>query len=157
MVTVRTLTADEWPLWRTLRLAALAEAPNAFASTLAEWSGPADTEARWRARLASVPYNVVAHVDGEPAGMASGTAPDGDGVELISMWVAPHVRGRGVGDALIDAVVDWGRRSGARHIALDVMSANVYALGLYERNGFRLCGEPAVDSRCERRLVRTLD
>jgi len=156
MVTVRTLTPDEWPLWRALRLAALAEAPNAFSSTLAEWSGPGDSEARWRERLANVPYNVVASIGGEPAGIASGTAPSGDGVELISMWVAPHARGRGVGDVLIAAVVDWGRRNGVHRIELDVMSANEHALRLYERNGFCLVDAQPADAKCERRMARDL-
>src|ERR1700722_14623539 len=50
---------DDWRLWRELRLAALTEAPGAFGSTLAEWSGAADTEQRWRGRLESVPLNLV--------------------------------------------------------------------------------------------------
>jgi ribosomal protein S18 acetylase RimI-like enzyme len=88
--------------------------------------------------------------------MASGTAPDGDAVELISMWVAPHVRGCGVGDALIAAIVDWARRNGARRIALDVMSANDHALHLYERHGFRTVDASPANPKCERRMVRNL-
>lgn len=48
------VSPDSWRMWRELRLAALAEAPNAFGSTLAEWSGAGDTEQRWRARLEDV-------------------------------------------------------------------------------------------------------
>jgi hypothetical protein len=50
-----------------LRLAALAEAPAAFGSTLSDWSGPGDTEERWRARLASVAHNIVLEHGGSPA------------------------------------------------------------------------------------------
>ena len=53
------VTSDGWRLWRELRLAALAEAPAAFGSTLAEWSGAVDTEQRWRARLEDVALNLV--------------------------------------------------------------------------------------------------
>jgi len=68
MITAQQLCEDDWALWRTLRQAALAEAPGAFGSTLAEWTGAGDTEARWRARLVTVPFNVVARLTiGRPA------------------------------------------------------------------------------------------
>jgi hypothetical protein len=51
---VITLTPNDWRQWRELRLAALAEAPAVFGSTLADWTGEGDTEDRWRARLSSV-------------------------------------------------------------------------------------------------------
>ncbi|MDQ2841327.1 MAG: hypothetical protein M3Y72_09865 [Acidobacteriota bacterium] len=69
---------DDWPLWRKLRLEALEEAPYAFSSTLVDWQGEGDTEARWRARLSTVPLNVVADLNGTVAGMVSATAPSQD-------------------------------------------------------------------------------
>lgn len=100
------LSEDDWKMWRELRLAALAEAPYAFGSQLADWQGQGDREERWRGRLA-IPsgYNIMAILDGQPVGMASGVPADEDGVvELISMYVAPRGRGRGVGDRLLGAV-----------------------------------------------------
>ena len=121
MIALRSISADDWRAWREFRLEALREAPSAFGSTLAQWQGDGDTEARWRARLNDVPFNAIAEIDGTAAGIASGTALSPDGaVELISMWVAPFARGRGVGDALIDAVVPQ----------------NAYAIALYSRHGF---------------------
>src|SRR5690349_14341050 len=100
---LRRIGIDDWALWRKLRLEALAEAPYAFGSTLADWQGQGDTEARWRGRLSDVPLNVIAEWQETAAGMVSATAPDPDGaVELISMWVAPAVRGYGIGDALVN-------------------------------------------------------
>jgi ribosomal protein S18 acetylase RimI-like enzyme len=141
VLTLELLTPDDWPLWRQLRHRALEEAPHAFGSTLAEWQGDGDRAERWRARLEAVAHNVVARLDGEPAGMASGTAPDDHGAgELISMWVSPAARGRGVGDALVAEIVRWERAVGAATLDLDVVETNTAAIALYERHGFVLVG-----------------
>jgi ribosomal protein S18 acetylase RimI-like enzyme len=48
---------------------------------------------------ADVALNLVLTAHDKPVGMVSATAPSMDGeVELISLWVAPAGRGRGVGD-----------------------------------------------------------
>lgn len=135
VVTTRTLTADDWALWRALRLAALADSPRAFGSRLSDWQGDADREERWRARL-SVPgaHDVVALLDGAPVGMGSGMPAVG-AAELVSMWVAPPARGHGVGDLLVATVVEWARPSFAA-LRLTVKVDNPAARGLYLRNGF---------------------
>jgi ribosomal protein S18 acetylase RimI-like enzyme len=143
MIELRALTPDDWPIWRELRLAALAEAPRAFGAQLADWQGEGDREERWRARL-SIPgsYNVVALRAGEPVGMASGV-PTGDPavVELISMWVAPAGRGRGVGDELVRDIERWARGVGAGVLRLSVADGNEPAAALYTRNGLAYTGE----------------
>ena len=142
-VTVHILEPDEWERWREVRLAALAEAPYAFGSTLAEWSGVGDTEARWRQRLTDVPYNVVATSDDRLCGMASGTAPVDGVVDLLSFWVTPEVRGLGVGDLLVTEVVSWARRQGAHTLALCVRVGNDRATAFYLRHGFLDAGPVA--------------
>jgi GNAT superfamily N-acetyltransferase len=87
-------------------------------------------------------HNVVAALDGQPVGMASGVPTDEDGVvELISMYVTPSGRGRGVGDHLLHAVEQWAQRVGAKTLRLAVAEGNRNALALYERNGFLDTGE----------------
>ncbi|GGN65644.1 N-acetyltransferase [Actinoplanes lobatus] len=145
MVETRVLAPDDWKIWRELRLAALSEAGYAFGAQLADWSGEGDREDRWRARLA-IPgsINLVAAVDGLPVGMASGVPGDKEQiVELISMYVAPAGRGRGVGDLLVGAVERWARQRGAEVLRLAVAEGNENAWALYERNGFRDTGEIA--------------
>jgi hypothetical protein len=62
---VRTVAADDWQLWRDVRLKALADAPEAFGATLAEWETA--NKKRWRRRLEEVPFNVVATPPVRPA------------------------------------------------------------------------------------------
>jgi ribosomal protein S18 acetylase RimI-like enzyme len=143
MVEIHVLTPDDWRTWRHLRLAALTEAPYAFGSQLADWTGDGDAEERWRARL-SIPesHNAVALLDGHGVGMATGVPTSDVGiVELISMWVAPGARGRGVGDALVRDIEGWARSIGARVLRLSVAEDNAHGALLYQRHGFRYTGE----------------
>lgn len=161
MIVVRTLTVDGWAEWRALRLAALQEAPQAFEQKLADWQGEGDSEQRWRERLTGVPLNLLADLDGDPVGMVSATLPDHDGtVELISLWVAPVARGRGVGDALMAAVLRWATERGASRIALRVAEGNHHATALYSRHGFVDTGpfdELGTDHPAERHMTREAD
>jgi GNAT superfamily N-acetyltransferase len=138
-INLRRIGIGDWPLWRKLRLEALEEAPYAFGTTLADWQGQGDTEARWRGRLSDVPLNIVAECQETAAGMASATAPSPEGsvdrVELMSMWVAPFVRGHGVGDALAYAIIEWAREQQASRVALALFEGNERALALYRRHG----------------------
>jgi len=144
VIELRVLAADDWKDFRALRLAALAEAPDAFGSTLASWSGDGDREDRWRRRL-TIPgsHNLLALLDGVPAGIASGVPVEtGEPeIELISMWVSPAARGHGVGDALVSAVERFARDTGARALRLAVVPDNPHAIRLYERGGFTATGE----------------
>ena len=154
MIEIRWLVADDWEVWRDLRIRALNTDPDAFGSTLSEWRD-AD-EARWRQGFAEVAFRAIAVVDGRPAGMIGGR-DKGDQVEIISVWTAPSVRGRGVGDALITAVVDRAAQGGWRSVILHVRAANAPAIGLYRRHGFVDAG-PTPPNReggpPERRMVR---
>jgi ribosomal protein S18 acetylase RimI-like enzyme len=161
VIDIRELTAEDWPIWRELRLAALAEAPSAFGSRLVDWQHA--PEIRWRERL-SIPgsYNLVANLDGRPAGMASGISAedDPDAIELISMWVSPAARGQQVGDRLVTAVVDRARDRGASRVVLAVAADNPAATALYHRNGFQDTDEPPRPmpdgARCELVMVKPL-
>ncbi len=159
VIVLKALGPDDWRAWRSLRRRALADAPDAFGSTLSEWSGARDTETRWRHRLDTVAHNLLAELDGRAVGMASATAPEEGDVTLLSMWVAPEGRGRGVGDALVASVKEWARRSGGARVQLDVRVTSTHAVALYARHGFVDVGaasEPG-DPRPERRMVVVLD
>ena len=74
-IRVRVFRSSEWHSYRELRLRALADSPNAFATTYADAAAQSDEQ--WASRLAGLSAEtdlpLVAEVDGEPAGMAWGT------------------------------------------------------------------------------------
>lgn len=144
---LRTCAADDWRLYRDLRLRALADSPDAFGSTLAAEAGR--PEAEWARRLASsadarVSLPLVAELSGELIGLAWGridaSAPDV--AALYQMWVAPTHRGRGVGQKLLEAVIAWATAQNAAFLELGVTCGDSPARRLYERAGFKPLGEP---------------
>jgi ribosomal protein S18 acetylase RimI-like enzyme len=138
---VRPLRAHEWQTYRDLRLGALADAPDAFARTLAEEQGRSDAE--WSQMLSASTgspsqISLVAEWGERPVGLAYGrlAAEDPEIAHLYSMWVAPSARRSGVGRALVGAVVAWARSAKARTLVLQVTEGNAPAATLYERAGF---------------------
>lgn len=141
---IRIAGPDDWVDWRRLRLRSLTENPEAFASSVTMWTGDRDTEANWRSRLSSPGACFLAYDGAAPVGMV-GAQPDDAGVELISMWVAPEARRRGLGGQLIDAVIDW---AGRRVLHLRVIDGNAAALTTYESRGFVLQSGCVDDEGC---------
>jgi ribosomal protein S18 acetylase RimI-like enzyme len=77
--------------------------------------------------------------DGEIVGNASAScAPYG--VADLGMAVADGWRGRGVGAALLDRLVEAAPGLGAHKVALEVWPHNVAAIGLYRSRGFEVEG-----------------
>lgn len=154
---VEQLGGEQWADLRALRLAALADEPAAFWATLAEEA--AFDESRWRAFVTDVIWFVIRQ-EGRVVGGAGGLPTAGSGPELIGMWVAPEVRGRGFGASLVAAVCDWARGIGAATVGLWIVEGNGRARSLYERCGFRPTGEnaapPAPRVGMEQRLRLTL-
>ena len=142
MVLVRETVPDDWQALRDIRLEALRDAPTAFGSTyeLEVLRG----EAHWRDRVArgGTFLAFVPEVSAtEPAGLIGGYQEDPVTVELVSMYVRPRARGRGVGEALVAAVIDWAGNRNAECVRLWVTETNAPARALYERCGFAPTGE----------------
>ena len=57
------------------------------------------------------------------------------------MYVRPRGRGRGVGEALVAAVIGWAADRRATSVHLWVTETNAPARALYQRCGFALTGE----------------
>ena len=131
---VRRVRADEWNVLREVRLRALAESPEAFATTFEEARARPEQWWRiWAERSAeSSGQAMFLAWDGAPAGIVGAVAEQGR-FRLISMWVDPPARGRGVGRVLLEAAVAF---AGEAQIVLSVTDGNEAVGRLYELCGF---------------------
>lgn len=138
------LHSDDWSRQRAVRLRALQRDPDAFGSTIERERD--FEEGRWRARLEGAVATLLARrvEDGADVGMlvladASAWGEPGD-VGVFGVWVAPEVRGCGVGRQLMQAALDIARAHGGRRAVLEVGDHNAGAIALYEAMGFLRTG-----------------
>jgi len=60
----------------------------------------------------------------------------GDDGELLQIAVEKSSRGRGVGDLLIDSVLDYAAENAFNSVFLEVRCSNTAAVSLYKKHGF---------------------
>ncbi len=145
MVRVRTLGPDEVNLHRDVRLNALQDAPDSFGETSAQ--AAARPISYWEELTRSV-TEAGRHVmflacEGDDVlGCAYGLVEGerGDRGRVGGMWVNPAVRRRGIGGALLGAVITWARGRGFKRVGLWAPAHSPAALALYCRAGFHQTG-----------------
>jgi GNAT superfamily N-acetyltransferase len=162
-VRLRRLRACDAARLRELRLRALREAPDAFATTFDEARArPPSYWAEWARAPVEEQVTVVAIDGGRWVGMASGWLLEDSPASawLARLWVDPGARRAGLGSRLIEAVAEWARERGAITLELSVTANNVAAARLYASAAFVETGRrrplPADPSRTEVFLSRSL-
>lgn len=145
MIEVRRIRSDEAAAYREVRLAALEDSPAAFASTRdIESAYESEVWEQRTRRAASGPQSALfLAMDDRPVGMVGvlQNASDETTAELVSMWVAPSGRRRGVRAALVGRAVAWADESGYRRVEPWVTRGNESAERLYRRLGFAVTRE----------------
>ncbi len=61
-------------------------------------------------------------------------------VELANMGVSPQFRSQGIGEQLIQALLDWAKDHGYDRIFVSAYASNTKAIVFYQKNGFREIG-----------------
>jgi GNAT superfamily N-acetyltransferase len=143
VLVIRMLEPSEWQALRKLRLRALKDSPHAFGSTYEREI--AFDEVAWSQRFERTAWFAADQGD-DLCGMSAGMYAHDDpphARELVSMWVAPEVRGTGVGGSLINAVKAWASDEGATELYLWVAADNDQAERFYGRFGFKRTGHRA--------------
>ena len=140
--TIRQLRPADAADYRTIRLAALQNAPEAFGSTYEMEAG--QTMSGWEERL-QTPGAFAAFMDGKIVGMArfvqdAGSAKERHKGAVYAMYVAPQARGQGIGSALLEALISHA--SGVvEQLRLGVVDTNEAAIRLYQKHGFEIYGK----------------
>ena len=130
-----------------IRQATVADAPE-LARLLEDFNTEFDEDTPEREALAERIAELIEA--GELLGLLAGDGPDGfahlrfrpgvttPGLEayLEELYVAPRLRGQGMGRALLDAAMAAARERGATRMDLGTSVDDTAAIGLYEASGF---------------------
>jgi L-amino acid N-acyltransferase YncA len=136
MVEIRGMTRDDWPAVEAIYAAGIATGDATFETSPPSW-GEFD-----RGRMRD--HRLVATEGGEVVGWAA-LMPTSSrecyaGVVEHSVYVAESARGRGVGRALMEALVAGADAAGLWTIQTSIFPENAASVALHERLGFRVVG-----------------
>ena len=136
---IHRLNSKNWKQFRTIRLQALEDSPDAFGSTLEKERQYSDDI--WINRLSrtDVATFVATAEEGSDVGLVT-AAPYDQFLGLYSMWVSPQARKSGVGGALVDELIQWATQQNHTRILLDVADQNTAAIAFYDSRGFKPTG-----------------
>ncbi|WP_417579293.1 GNAT family N-acetyltransferase [Nitrincola sp.] len=143
---IKTLTPEDWEIYKSARLKSLRDSPDSFGSTYDQESALSDAE--WQTRLnlklrALDALPLVAKMDGQPVGLAWGVIhePDLGVAHIYQMWVSPALRGKGIATSLLREIKAWAAGRGCEFVALAVTNSNQAAVSLYMSSGFIATGQ----------------
>ena len=142
MIDVRQIRSHEWERLRDIRLEALVDTPTAFATTFAEAEAFPDSlwQERTGAGAAGHDQITVLAVSGDrTVGMTVALGRPGNDrrvVPIVSVYVTPRERRKGVAQRLLNTAEEWARNHGASRTSLWVEEENVPARCFYESIGY---------------------
>lgn len=134
---IETMRAEDWPQVRAIYLEGIATGNATFETVAPPWEA-------WDAAHAKEPRLVARDAGGAVLGWAALT-PVSDrcvyaGVGDLSVYVATSARGRGVGKALLQALVAESERVGIWTLQAGIFPENGPSLALHRSCGFREVG-----------------
>ena len=130
------MNPDDWPAVEAIYAAGIATGDATFEAEPPTW---AEFDA---GKLPN--HRLVAVEDGSVIGWAAAVGVSERcvyaGVAEHSVYVAPEAGGRGVGRALLDALITSTEAAGIWTLQSGIFPENVASLALHERCGFRVVG-----------------
>jgi GNAT superfamily N-acetyltransferase len=138
---IRLLTPEDFELFKTIRLEAIADHPPAFTVTYEE--ALHQTEKQWLHMLET--SHIFTYMDADrPVGLAGyfffNASQARHRAKVFAVYVHKDYRGKGIMDWLLNAIDYHARDHGFEQLHLDVGTYNEKALRCYERNGYVVYG-----------------
>jgi phosphinothricin acetyltransferase len=136
-LTISPMTAADWLAVARIYEAGIAGGNATFELAAPEWE-------EWCATHVEDPCLVARAASGELLGWAAlglaSARPVYRGVAEVSIYVDPEHSGRGVGRALLNALIEASERAGFWTLEAGIFPENAASIALHEACGFKLVG-----------------
>jgi L-amino acid N-acyltransferase YncA len=136
MLRIEPLTPGDWEAVRAIYLEGIATGNATFALSAPEWE-------EWDSGHLEI-CRIVARSGDEVLGWAALSPVSGRcvyaGVAEVSVYVGVAARGRGIGTALLDALLRESEQNGIWTVQAGIFPENKASIRLHERVGFRIVG-----------------
>jgi ribosomal protein S18 acetylase RimI-like enzyme len=138
----------DWCILRDTILESINTSPGVFLASAGQIKG--ESQEFWEHKLKSSTWAVVQR-RGKILGIAAAKSPgETDSYALQekacfieSVWIAPFMRRKGVGERLVTYLIEQERKAGIRQFYLWVFKGNTPAIELYKRMDFKPTGNPS--------------
>ncbi len=135
-IKVRVLHHDEWQLYRAARLAALADAPEAFVARYEDEAN--DNDDVWGLRMTRARRFIAERGDDTVGLVCLGLHNENPETgEVFALWTAPTVRGEHIAHDLVSVAALKAAEDGCRLLYFWARSDNASAVGFASYFGFR--------------------
>ena len=128
---------EHWPQVRAIYLEGIATGNATFEQSAPEWDN-------WDAGHLAKPRLVARAESGDILGWAALSPVSGRcvyaGVAEVSVYIAEHARGRGVGRQLLERLVDESEAAGVWTLQAGIFPENAASVSLHASTGFRVVG-----------------
>ncbi|WP_079475341.1 GNAT family N-acetyltransferase [Marinococcus halophilus] len=140
---LKILGGEDAEAYKELRMQALEESPEAFASTLEEERQNSGLVRKYKERLeGSQSFTWGIEAGNELAGVITLLPMQMQKLQhkatILAMYVKPAFRGCGFGGRLVEAALKQADKNGIEQVQLTVVSENKHALHLYKACGFSI-------------------
>lgn len=140
-VEIVTLSADDWELYKNIRLYAVKESPQAFGTTFEEELAMPESE--WKRRMGLNMF--FAKKKGRIIGMCGAVREQREKLKhhalIISVYVTPEERNKGVATQLLKTLIQKMKSNeNLQKLILHVTTEQTEAINLYKKFGFHITG-----------------
>lgn len=135
-VVIGSMTADNWAAVRAVYLEAIATGQATFETEAPSWETWDSAHLSFARLVAHDGKDMVGWAALSPVSQRKAYA----GVAEVSVYVAAHSRGKGVGKALLERLIQESERDGIWTLQAAVFPENATTIALHEAFGFRQVG-----------------
>ena len=133
---IESMGADDWVAVRAVYLEGIATGGATFETEAPSWEKWDVAHLRFARLVARDGEDVIGWAALSPVSQRKAYA----GVAEVSVYVAAHSRGKGVGKALLDRLIQESQQNGIWTLQASVFPENAATLAVHKRCGFREVG-----------------